>query len=152
MLVHAQAQAASEGLAAFPFAADVAQGANLEDVGIVPALAQGRVREDEFQRRVETEQLLLVLHNQAVGAFSVVAVTLIVLGGIRPGPFLIDREVAVMNIGDGRIPVDLFKQAQIIGMIHQALVFLLEHQCVLAFLRLAAGVVLAVMGHGVDEE
>lgn len=153
LLVHAQAQAASEGLAAFPFTADVAQGANLEDVGIVPTLAQGRVREDEFQWRVETEQLLLVLHNQAVGAFGVVAagVALIALSGIGPGTFLVDGEVAIVNIKDGGIQVDLFEQAQIIGMIRPALVFLRTsgRTCLSAVGRC---VVLAVMRDGIDEE
>ena len=39
VLVHAQAQAAADGLAALALGADVAQRANLEDVRVVPALA-----------------------------------------------------------------------------------------------------------------
>ena len=37
LLVHAQAQAAADGLAPLALGADVAQGADLEDVGVVPA-------------------------------------------------------------------------------------------------------------------
>ena len=43
VLIHAQAQTAADGLAALLFRCHVAQDANLEDVGIVPALAQGGV-------------------------------------------------------------------------------------------------------------
>ena len=40
--IHAETQAAPDGLAAFAFGAHLAEGANLEDVRIVPALAQVR--------------------------------------------------------------------------------------------------------------
>ena len=49
LLVDAEPQAASDGLAAFALGAHFAEGANLEDVRVVPALAQGRVGEDELQ-------------------------------------------------------------------------------------------------------
>ena len=84
LLVDAETQAAADGLAALALGAHLAQGANLEDVRVVPALAQGGVGEDELQRRLEAQQLLLVLHDQVVGALGVVAVALVVLGGVRP--------------------------------------------------------------------
>ncbi len=83
LLVDAQPQAAPDGLAAFPLGAHLAEGANLEDVRVVPALAQRRVGEDELQLGLEAQQLLLVPHDQVVGAFGVVAVALVVLGGVR---------------------------------------------------------------------
>ena len=53
LLVDAETQAAADGLAALALGAHLAQGANLEDVRVVPALAQGGVGEDELQRRLE---------------------------------------------------------------------------------------------------
>ena len=97
LLVDAQAQAAADGLAALALGAHLAQGANLEDVRVVPAFAQGRVGEDELQLRLEAQQLLLVLHDEVVGALGVVAVALVVLGGVRPRSFLVDGEIAVMD-------------------------------------------------------
>ena len=49
LLVHAQTQAAADGLPALALGAHLAEGANLEDVRVVPALAQGGVGEDELQ-------------------------------------------------------------------------------------------------------
>ena len=49
LLVHAEPQAASDGLAAFTLRAHFAEGANLEDVRVVPAFLERRVGEDELQ-------------------------------------------------------------------------------------------------------
>jgi len=67
LLVHAEPQAAPDGLAALALGAHLAQGADLEDVRVVPAFAQRRVGEDELQGRLEAEQLLLVPHDEIVG-------------------------------------------------------------------------------------
>ena len=48
--------------------------ADLEDVRVVPALAQRRVREDEAHGLLEREQPLLVAQDQVVGAPRVVVV------------------------------------------------------------------------------
>ena len=53
ILVHAETQAAADGLAAFALGAHFAQGADLKDVRVVPALLQRGVGEDELQRRLE---------------------------------------------------------------------------------------------------
>ena len=98
VLVDAEAQAAADGLAALALGAHLAQGADLEDVGVVPALPQGGVGEDELQRRLEAQQLLLLPHDQVVGALGVVAVALVVLGGVRPAALLVDGEVAVVHL------------------------------------------------------
>src|SRR5690606_12508072 len=91
----------ADGLAPFPLAADVAQAADLEDVGVVPAFAQGRVREDELEWRLEAEKPLLVLHDQVVRAvvsLRVAACVLEDLDGLRADLLLVDREVAVMHV------------------------------------------------------
>ena len=49
LLVDAQTQAAADRLAALALGAHLAQRANLEDVRVVPAFAQGGVGEDELQ-------------------------------------------------------------------------------------------------------
>ena len=102
LLVHAKPQAAADRLAALPFGAHLAQGADLEDVRVVPALAQRRVGEDELQLGLEAQQLLLVLHDQVVGALGVVAVALVVLGRVGPGSLLVDGEIAVVDLGRRR--------------------------------------------------
>ena len=128
LLIHAEPQAAPDGLAAFPLGAHLAQGTNLEDVRVVPALLQRRVGEDELQPGLEAQQLLLLLHDQAVGPLGVVAVALVVLVGIRPAALLVDGEVAVMHVGGGRRHVHLLEQALVVGVLGQAAIFLLEDQ------------------------
>src|SRR5438477_7858467 len=99
LLVHAQAQAAPDSLPPLLLAAHLTQGANLEHIRVVPALAQGGVGEDELELSVEAQQLLLVAHDQVVGALGVIAVALIVLGGVLPYAPLVDREVTVVHFG-----------------------------------------------------
>ena len=60
LLIDAQAQAAPNGLPSLAFGADVAQGANLKDVGIVPTFAQSRVREDELEKPSENSLFHLI--------------------------------------------------------------------------------------------
>ena len=84
LTVDAQAQASADRLAPFPLGADVAQHTDLEDVGIVPAFTQGRMGEDELERRVEAQELLRVLHDQVVGTFRVVPIGLVVLRRVGP--------------------------------------------------------------------
>ena len=56
------------------------EGANLKDVGIIPALAQSRVREDEAQRHARVEQTLLVPHDEVIGVLVIGTVAARVLG------------------------------------------------------------------------
>ena len=49
LLVDAESQPAADRLPPLALRAHLAEGADLEDVGIVPALLQGRVGEDELQ-------------------------------------------------------------------------------------------------------
>jgi len=80
MLVDGQAQAASDLLATRDRRARVSQGADLEDVGVVPSLAQGRVGEDEAQGLAGREQLLLAPHDLLVGRAVQLALAARVLG------------------------------------------------------------------------
>src|SRR5438552_10889831 len=63
---HRQTQAASDGLPPLAFRADLAQRANLENIRVVPTLAQSRVAEDESQWLGDRKQPLLVTHDQIV--------------------------------------------------------------------------------------
>ena len=66
ILAHRQTQAAPDRLPPLALGADLAQCANLENVRVVPSLAQRRVAEDEAQRLARGEQPLLVAHDQIV--------------------------------------------------------------------------------------
>ena len=48
LLVHTEAQAASDGLAAFALGTHFTQCTNLKHIGVVPAFTQRRVRKDEL--------------------------------------------------------------------------------------------------------
>ena len=63
---HRQTQAPSDGLPPLAFRADLAQRANLENIRVVPTLAQSRVAEDESQWLGDRKQPLLVTHDQIV--------------------------------------------------------------------------------------
>ena len=77
LLVDAQPQASADRLPPLAFRAHFAKGANLKNVRIVPALLEGRVGEDELELRLKAQELLLVFHDQAVGALRVVPAGLV---------------------------------------------------------------------------
>ena len=93
VLVHRQAQAAADLLPLLHGAAGLVERADLEDVGVVPALAQRRVAEDEAQRLVQGEQALLVLHDQVVD----LVVGLRVAARVLEHALLVLGEVAVVE-------------------------------------------------------
>src|SRR6185312_8413026 len=66
VLVDRQPKPAADLLPARDRGARVRERADLEDVGVVPALAQGGVGEEEAQRLVERQQLLLAAHDLLV--------------------------------------------------------------------------------------
>ena len=66
VLVHRQPQAAADLLPLLHGTAGLVQRANLEDVRVVPAFAQGGMAEDEPQRLLFGQQPLLLLHDQVV--------------------------------------------------------------------------------------
>ena len=152
MLVDAQAQAPAQGLAALALGAHVAQRANLEHVGVVPAFPQGRVREDELQRRRKRQQLFLLFHDQVVGPLGVLAVAGVVLCRVLPAAFFVDGKIAVVYFLGGAVQVNFGKQALKSRQPGSAPVFLFKNARVVAFDRLATFVVLAVALHRVNEE
>jgi len=152
LLVDAQAQTAPDGLAAFALGADFAQRANLEHVGIIPALFQRGVGEDELELRIEAKQLLLVLHDEVVGAFGAIAIGLIVLGGVSTSLVPVDGEIAVVDfLGIGG-EVQFLEQAGIFRELGGAAIFFLEDRRVFALHRIPVPVVGTIVLHGVDKE
>ena len=152
VLVHAKPKAAPDRLPPCELGPDVAQGAYLEDIGVVPSLAQGRMGEDELERLIEAQQLLLVPHDEVVGALGVFAIGLVVLRGVRPAAPSVDGEVAVVNRLGGRREVYFPEQRLVVGMPGEAPVLLLEQAGVIALDRVAFVIVAPVTLHGIDEE
>ena len=89
--------------------------ADLEDVGVVPALAQRRVAEDEAQRLVQREQPLLVLHDQVVDLVVGLGVAARVLEHALP----VLREVAVVQRLDGLLQPRQLAVALVLGQLRQ---------------------------------
>ena len=149
LLIDAQAQPAPDRLPPFPLAPHVAQAADLEHVGIVPALAQRRVGEDEPERLLQAQEPLLVPHDQVVGTFGVVAVGLVALPGVGPATRAVGGEVAIVNLLGGS---GVLKEGAVVGMTREPPILLLERAGVVSLDRLAGAVVAAVAIHRVDEE
>ena len=95
-----QAQATPKRLAPLRFSTHLAQGADLEDVRVVPALAQGRVAEHEPRRLVLVEQPFLLLHDQLVRVIVGLGRAGRVLEPVRRALLALeDREVAATQLG-----------------------------------------------------
>ncbi len=144
-MVHRQAQPASQGLAAFAFGAHLAQVADLEDVGVVPAFAQGGMTEDEAQGFFIREQLLFILHDLAIdiiirlgGAVGVFEYALFVL-----------RKISIMQFLDGIFEPLESLIARVFDEVGQRL---FKYNCEFTFNGFAALVVIAIVGHAVNEE
>ena len=155
VLVHAEAKTTADRLATLALGADVAQPTDLEDVRVVPALAQSGVGEDELERRLQAEQPLLVLHDQVVGAVvrqGVAASVLEHLDGLGADLLPVDGEVAVVDVLRSGRGVDAFEEGLVVVASCEACVLLLEDSCVVTFHRVAIVVVAPVVPDGVDEE
>ena len=157
LLVNAQAQAAAHLLPFSGLAVRVLQGADLEDIGIVPALPEGGVGEDEPGGFPEAQQPLLVLQNQIVGGNIVGELTAPLQGTVdTPAGFLIDAEIAPVDAADvvsGRAQIVLVFAAvhgQI--LVENGQILLLEHPAVFAQHLVAVFIVLAVFADHVDKE
>src|SRR5699024_7233513 len=66
ILVHRQPQPTTDGLPAFCLTTHLPKRTNLENIGIVPAFAKSRVRENETDWLIMAEQSSLILHDQVV--------------------------------------------------------------------------------------
>src|SRR5664279_4962062 len=153
--IDAETQTPSDGLAALAFSSHFTYGANLEDVRIVPALAQRGVREDELQRGLQAEQLLLVAHDEVVRVivrFRVAAGVLENLNGLCAHLLLVDGEIAFADILSGGAKVYLVKECLVIGVLSPPTVFLLEDAGIRALHWIPVSIVPAVFVHRVDEE
>ena len=168
VLVHAQAQTAPHLLALARLGVRVLEGADLEHVGVVPALAQSRVTEDEPRGLVKGEQALLVLEYQVVGTLVVRLVTAALDLGVDGVALLVYGEVAlvggvgvyaaqVLQVVAVRLIKSRVKRAAkrhlpLVVVLHRPAVLLLEDAAILPQHLVAVRVVLAVAGHLVYEE
>ncbi len=82
LLVDRQAQAAPDLLALLHLGDGLVEGADLEDVGVVPAFFEGGVGEDEADLLLEGEQPLLVPHDQLEGGLFGLAFGLVAAFGV----------------------------------------------------------------------
>ena len=106
VLVNAEAHSAADLLTLGGLRPRLLERADLEDVGVVPALAQGRVAEDEPHGLVEREQPLLVLEDEVVAAPGVIVVDadalrrlgLLLALGLDRVALLVDGEVPVVDL------------------------------------------------------
>ena len=159
VLVHAEAQSAPHLLALADAAPALLQGADLEDVRVVPPLAQGRMGEDEAHRGtlgIKIKQQFLVPHDEVVGIAIVRGPLLLVRDHAVDGvPLLVDGEIAAVGLmrGDG-VEITLIRPfAQLLlHLIEGGPIFLLENLGVGPRHLIAACVVLLVLRHLVDEE
>ena len=157
-LVDRQAQTTTDLLSAchLVVVVGVLQEADHEDIGVVPAFAQGRVREDETYRLFEFEKLLLLSQNQVIGIHIVgQAFVFASLGNARVN-------ITLGLLVDGKIPaVRLFRRnalqvldvrrfIQIQHLVQVLAVFLFKDPCVVTFLVRRR--VVAVLDHFIDEE
>jgi hypothetical protein len=93
VLIDGKAQATTDFLSLASGGAALVERANLEDVRVIPALAQRRMAEDEPERLLHTEQPFLVLHDQVVN----IVVGLCVAGGVLEDAFFVLGEIAVVQ-------------------------------------------------------
>ena len=165
-LVDGQAHAAADLLALARLRAGLLERAYLEDVRVVPALAQRRVAENEAHGLIERKQALLIAQDQVIGTLRVVVVdadtvlALRLLLGFRLDgvALLVHREVAgvhrarlesseVLRVG-GVEDVVLRRVLQSVG--DDGLVLLFENLAVAHGFAVAGEV--AVLRDLVDEE
>ena len=153
LLIDAEAQAAADGLSPGRLAGNVAQGADLEYVGIVPALAQGGMGKDELQRLLQAQQPFLFPHNQLVGPLGVVPVFLIVFRRFGPAAAAIQGKVAVMDLlHRRRRQIHALKKLAVIGMAGRPAVLLLKNPGIFARSRAAVSIISPILGYRVDEK
>ena len=142
--------------------------ADLEHIGVVPALAQGGVAKDEARGLVERQQALLVLEDEIVGALIIGLIAVALELGVNRMPFLVDGEVSLVRCMDvdaaqpfqvaaAHLPetriergVEILLPATV--LINGAYVLLLKDSAVLAQVFLAVVIIDAVLGDLIDKE
>ena len=157
VLVDAQAQATAHFLPLCNVAVGVLQGANLEDIGVVPTFPQGGMGEDEAGRLLEGQQPLLVFQNQFVGR-NIIGELAAFLGSAvdAAARLLVDAEITTMDFGyiiPGGFQVSLVGRVEqldvVVGNIN---ILLLKHLAVFAQNFIAVLVILTVFGNFINEE
>ena len=156
-MIHAEAQATADGLTALLLGGHLPQGADLEDVRIVPALSQGGMGKDEFQRRIKAEELLFVTHDQVVGVVVSLGGSFTLgifeyLNSLATHLLFVDGKVSFVNICGRSCEVYFLEEGLVVRMIGEAAVFLLKDACIVAIHLVAIGVVLPIFLHSIDEK
>ena len=151
-LIDAKTQPAPDSLPPFPLGANIAQSANLEHIRVIPSLAQRRMGENEPERLVETQQLLLIPHDEIVCAFGIITINLGILGCVHPSAFPVYREITVMNHLGGSRQARFPEQRAVIRVSREPLVLLLEHLRIIALDCMTVLIIPAVPLHAIDEE
>ena len=159
VVVYANAQPASHLLPLLDGALGVPQGANLEDVGVVPALAQGGMGENETDMPIfpgEADQQVLPFHDEFVGRHVIAGVSSpLDLAVDRLSRLLVNAEVSRVGVvGLNFAEVTLIR---VIGIQSEVFIeypdiFFLEDSAILPKRFLAVGIVLAIFRHLVDKE
>lgn len=151
VLIDAEAQATPDLLPLLHGARRLIQRANLEDVRIVPALAQRRVGEDEAQRCLHGKQAFLVFHDERVG----IIVALRLAARVLRVAFLVHGKIAVVNVADiveVLLAVKADAEQLVPFVLDEVTIARLEHLRIRPRLFLAVRVVDAIIRHLVDEE
>ncbi len=84
VLIDTKTQSSSYFLTLAYFTAALLQGANLENIGIIPSLTKGRVRKDKSDRRflwISLQKQLLIFHNEVICIHIVRSLVLLVITG-----------------------------------------------------------------------
>ena len=143
--------------------------ADLKHVGIVPALAQGRVTKDEASGLIERQQALLVREDEVVGTLVIgliaaalelgvdQALTLLVNGEVSlMGLMCIDTaqplKIAATHLPETRIERGVEALLSATVLVNGASVLLLKDSAVLAQALLSVVIVDAVLGDLIDKE
>ena len=158
VLIDAQTKTSANFLSLTDITAALLQSTNLEDIGVVPAFTESRVREDETNRRflrISVQQKFLVLHNQVIGINIVRSGFLLAEFGVNHLALLINGEIASMGvlranhvqILDVVIITELTLQR-----FHDISVFFLEHISIDAVEGLSCLIVLLVLHDLINEE
>ena len=156
-LVHAQTQTTANFLPLCSSAVRMSQGADLENVGVVPAFTQGGVREDKPGRLIKAQQAFFVLQNQIVCRNIIGKLTATLqLTVYTSAGFLINAEVTLVNAANfvcSRTQILLIfrvKHSQI--LIQNIQIFLFKHLAIFAQDFIAVFVILTIFGNLVNKE
>ena len=133
------------------------KGANLEDIGVVPAFPEGGVGEDKACRFLKAEEPFFVFEDQIIGGDIIGKLTAALELTVHAAAgLLVDAEVALMNGGNiaaGGTEILLIGRVEELDMVIQnADILLLEDFPILPRDFVTVFIVLSVLGYLIDEE